>query len=487
LGALIGIGFTRADPDLWGHLRFGQDILALRALPGADPYSFTADRPWVNHEWLAEVFFAAAYAAGGPAGAIALKLLMAAATLVLLLRTYRNDGATGHTLFMVGALVVVAVLPRVQYIRPQLFSVLLFAALVATLRTADRGRSRALWLQLPIMALWANTHGGWIVGAATMGAWTLGRIWQQRRDPKSWLVPLAACAGGLSATLINPYGVELWTFLQDTVGPSRQFLTEWGPLIAVPQLLLLWLVFAGLAIWSLVRTGLPANVAYALIPLAWGVASLRVSRLDSFFALSVLGFLGAPLIGWLNARGERRASADPATPVHSPRLVVSIVCVVCLLALPFWPTLTCIRLDALTMPEPQAMRFIRSNALRGRMVTFFDWGEYAIWHVPPGLRISMDGRRETVYRDVTIDNHFDFYLGSAAGLAYVNQLDADYVWLPNMLPAVNQLQHSGWSPIFDGPLSTVLARHGVPRTLPAAFAEEAATPAPPSWRCFPGP
>ena len=52
---------------------------------------------------------------------------------------------------------------------------------------------------------------------------------------------------------------------------------------------------------------------------------------------------------------------------------------------------------AATFPEAEAMAFVRDRQLRGRMVTFFDWGQYAIWHKPDALRVSMDGRRETVY------------------------------------------------------------------------------------------
>ena len=47
---------TKADADLWGHVRFGRDILR-GGIHDGDPYSFTSDIPWVNHEWLAEVLF----------------------------------------------------------------------------------------------------------------------------------------------------------------------------------------------------------------------------------------------------------------------------------------------------------------------------------------------------------------------------------------------------------------------------------------------
>ena len=31
------------------------------------------------------------------------------------------------------------------------------------------------------------------------------------------------------------------------------------------------------------------------------------------------------------------------------------------------------------------------------MTVDFDWGEYVIWHLGPQVRVSVDGRRETVY------------------------------------------------------------------------------------------
>ena len=62
------VSTTIADADLWGHLRSGLDILSAKALHVSDPYSFTSDRPWMNHEWLSELLMAVAYRALGPAG-----------------------------------------------------------------------------------------------------------------------------------------------------------------------------------------------------------------------------------------------------------------------------------------------------------------------------------------------------------------------------------------------------------------------------------
>ena len=54
----VVLSFTSADPDLWGHIRFGLDILRDGYVHHIDTYSFASDRPWVNHEWGAEVLSA---------------------------------------------------------------------------------------------------------------------------------------------------------------------------------------------------------------------------------------------------------------------------------------------------------------------------------------------------------------------------------------------------------------------------------------------
>jgi hypothetical protein len=474
----IAVLVTRADPDLWGHLRFGADIVHTRSLPSIDPYSFTSDRPWVNHEWASEVLFALVYAVGGGTALILLKVALIATVCLLLVGNAKAEAARGRALVFIGGLTVAAILPRASQLRPQLLSVFCFAVLISLLRAADRGHTRRLiWVPL-LMVLWANAHGGWLVGCATTGCWAAGVIWTRRREgPRAWIAPAACAAGAMLATLATPYGLELWAFLHETVGPSRAFIAEWGPITGVPPLLLPWIVFWALAILALRRGGVPANPALAVIPVAWGVASARVSRLDTFFALSVLACLAAP-IGQLLERPRGRA--DEPAPSVGP--IVGVATVVLAIVIATSPQIACIEVHGASMPEPQAIQFIRERQLRGRMITFFDWGQYAIWYLPPGLRISMDGRRETVYTAATIDAHLDLYEGFPAGLAYARQLNPDYIWLPREAIAIDALRRSGWTSVFDGPASIILAREAGTSLEPLAIRSNER----PS-RCFPGP
>src|SRR6185437_12289983 len=61
------------DGDVSWHIATGQWILDHRAIPHADPFSFTwAGKPWVPIEWLSEVIYASAYRLAGYAGVAAL-------------------------------------------------------------------------------------------------------------------------------------------------------------------------------------------------------------------------------------------------------------------------------------------------------------------------------------------------------------------------------------------------------------------------------
>src|SRR5215208_6084554 len=96
---------TRADPDLWGHLRFGLDTLEHRALSSVDPYSFTQDIPWVNHEWLSELCMALAYRLGGTAALSGLKGVLVATFLGIVLAAYSHaaPAAAGAVIILLEA------------------------------------------------------------------------------------------------------------------------------------------------------------------------------------------------------------------------------------------------------------------------------------------------------------------------------------------------------------------------------------------------
>ena len=87
-------------------------------------------------------------------------------------RATRSGACAGFTLIeAVVALAVVAItlMPQMEF-RPQLFTFVLFAAMLALLARHNYRGLAPLWLIIPMMALWANLHGGFTLGLMLCGA-----------------------------------------------------------------------------------------------------------------------------------------------------------------------------------------------------------------------------------------------------------------------------------------------------------------------------
>ena len=100
-----------------------------------------------------------------------------------------------------------------------MFSVLIFCVILYLLRRFERDRPNAIWFVPFCFVLWANVHGGWFVGLAVLGVWVLGdAILSASRQRTCVLVSVLVLS--VMATAVNPYTVDLWRFLGETVAES---------------------------------------------------------------------------------------------------------------------------------------------------------------------------------------------------------------------------------------------------------------------------
>src|SRR5262245_19464918 len=276
---------TPTDPDLWGHVAFGRDIVREGAVPRVDTYSFTSDRPWINHEWLSEVLMYLAYATAGGAGLMGLKVLVCLTAAILVVRQLIRYPLTFEVRVLLCIVAVVGTKAQTGHVRPQLFCVFLFALLLTALSSAAGGDVRALFLIPAIFLFWANLHGGWIGGAGVLGIWTAIQVFDSRRSPSYRRNCVVATVAAAAATLANPYGIRLWTFLLDSVRLDRADITDWQPVTYSIDILLVWIFVAAACAVLLLRARKmpPLFVGSTLGLLAIG--SFRVLRLESFFAL----------------------------------------------------------------------------------------------------------------------------------------------------------------------------------------------------------
>jgi hypothetical protein len=475
---------TSADPDLWGHVRFGGDTIAAHGVPRVAPYSFTADRPWINHEWLAECLMYVAYVGAGGTGLILLKIVLLIGMVGAVVFVLRRCAIPPIAADALCGLVLIATLPQATDVRPQLFSLVLFAWLLALLSRSAEGRHSLLWLVVPMMALWANLHGGWLAGVGTVVLWAAVGLMTNAPAPERAIACVIAVAA-VAATLANPYGWHLWMFLRETVGFGRPNIVEWQPVYRLlpfaPGVPLIWLTLAIATILAvrsafLTRSLEPRAVA---IVTALAVASFRVNRLLAFFAIGISMLMPAPLTTAAGLTRPDRSRAPTASPAAA-----AVLAAIGLIVFAGGITLSvfnsrCVVMDSEESPEPQVVALVKERGLHGRMITWFNWGEYAIWHLSPAIAVSMDGRRETVYSDAVIGEHETFYTRPDERHVILDRLEPDYVWLPSSLEVVRRLQSDGWVPLFSGNRSVLLGRRAAD---PSIY-----TPAAVAVRCFPGP
>ena len=275
----------------------------------------------------------------------------------------------------------------------------------------------------------------------------------------------------------------MWMFLRETVGLTRPDILEWAPISSIPfGAAIPWIVSVTAGAFVLIRSSLPFRPRDLAVVVVLAVAAFRVNRLDAFLAIAVVVLL-APEFAQL---GSQRSS-DLKNPRPAPHRRAAVA--VTLIAAAFMSLaagraivrgLTCLDLVSGSVPEQEATEFIRANRLRGNLLNWFDWGEYIIWQFGPDLKVSIDGRRETVYSDALLAAHYRFYRDEPDARDFPQRIRADYIWVPRRFAVVDTLKRQGWETAFEGPVSILFSRRTDHR-----FVEVGRHPS--LSRCFPGP
>ena len=216
LAIVLTCGLTPMQTDTWWQLRAGQDMWMSRQVLLTDLYSHTAYGSfWPNHEWLAEVIFYAIYRVGG----FALLTLFAAALIAGgWALTWRLTQGPVRQAFFWTALALVSSAGWWEP-RPHAFSLLFIPATVFLLV-----RDRPWWLPL-VFLVWANCHGGVLLGFVLLGA---GLGVQTLMAPRLWrrsVLIVLACA---VAVTVTPLGFSFWTEIPKSLARINQYtLDEW--------------------------------------------------------------------------------------------------------------------------------------------------------------------------------------------------------------------------------------------------------------------
>jgi hypothetical protein len=97
-----------------------------------------------------------------------------------------------------------------------------------------------------------------------------------------------------------------------------------------------------------------------------------------------------------------------------------------------------------------AAAYLEMKGFRGRLAVDFGWGEYILWRFHPHLKVSMDGRFETVYPQEVIEDELKFHYGRPGWREFLTKYEPDLILIRSQGPLADLLrQEPHWQIIYE--------------------------------------
>lgn len=392
-----------ADGDFPRHLAMGEFIMR-GGLRQIDAFAYTKQAPFLTTEWLSQVFLALAHRAGGLAGVAVLCGLVVGLTYAFVLLLLRRADVDPFLAF--AATTAAAVLGSPHWVaRPHIFTFLALSILLLL-----SARPRAWWVWALFFVIWANLHGGFVLGLALLGALAAGQ-WLEARLTVDGAVraewrgrarsSAVAMAIGTVASMFNPQGPGLLLKIQGILSndyllgqtsefQSVDFHSLYGKLV-----LLVVLGIMTLFTFRTRRMPLPWLLVI-LMTLAGGLISRRNFPLFALISLPLLA-LDSDL-EWRKLRVPgleriRRVFADGERIAVLGRWAPGWALLLVLLGLSRGSVAGARLIVADFDPDKfpvAAVRTAREAGLQGRIFSHEVWSGYML-HAWPEQKIFMDG------------------------------------------------------------------------------------------------
>ncbi|MGY8633652.1 hypothetical protein RAD15_14340 [Bradyrhizobium sp. 14AA] len=442
------------DSDSFWQIKIGRWILDHGALPTTDFYSFTrTGAPWISTSWLSQVLFAFSYSQWEWAGPVILTAMAVALTVAILVHLLDAQIEAPHAVLFA----MLALLLSLHHVlaRPHILALPVMVAWVGLLMEAADRRSAPSWYWLPLMVLWANLHGGFVLGLALIGPISLEAV---EHAEKGRRLQLFMCwvlfgIGALIASCLTPYG---WgTLLGATkilsLGELLSLIFEW-----MPANFATFSSFEG-ALLGLIAFGyyrglvLSAPRIFLILFLTW--SALTHVRSVEAFAFLVPLVLAKPL-------GQMRARPDATDTDRQPARYVTATGALMIVAASLTLTLLYTgqhRFTFTTVQTPVAAVDLLEQHKARRIFNAYQFGGYLISRDIP---VYVDGRAE-LYGENFVMDFFKATEGKKPALLprLLDDYKIDATLLPADAPGPQILdQLKGWKRIYADDIAVVHVR-----------------------------
>lgn len=397
------------DPDMWWHIRLGEQIVETGQPVYADELSHS--RQGVvhrNHSWLAQILMFGIWRLAGHLGLSLFVSALSTGGMFCLYRAGKGSIYTQGFVLVFGAACAAAFWSP----RPQMLTFFFSALLVYMLFDLKRcGRDHLRWLPL-LFLLWGNCHGGYLFGFVLIGAFALGEALSKAFALDDSPIPIHKIRKLVSIALLsllimplNPLGLAVFAVPFETAGISglREYIQEWAsPDLSQPYtwgFIILMLLLAA-SIWASRRRLDATETIFAAGTLCLALMSGRHLPL---FALAAVPIASARFDIALTRRGWTIPRRTRETPLRA-RVNLALIILVAggaLLHLAYVSNDDTVK-TALALNYPLgAVRQLNASNVEGNLFNSYNWGGYLIFTARQHP-VFIDGRTD-LHRDLLDD------------------------------------------------------------------------------------
>ncbi|HXC44300.1 MAG TPA: hypothetical protein VNY51_12360 [Candidatus Dormibacteraeota bacterium] len=506
--AMLGLlAFTNLSERLLGdagigwHIRTGQLILATHAIPHVDPFSSTmAGHAWFAWEWLFDVIVGWLDSAAGLNGVVLFVALIIATVLAwtfgLLLRRGTNIFVALALVLLAAAAATIHFLAR-PHVLTWLLTVLWFWILESSFgfRRAASRKTWQLWLLPPLMLLWVNLHGGFLIGFALLGIYWFSAAWQWFRSPSERFedalkkiraardVRTLTFVSLLSAlaTFVNPYGWNLHLHIYRYL--TNRFLMDHIDEFQSPNFhLVAEKCFAGLLLMTLIGLAVKKRELtrdeprQGLVILFAVYAGLYASRNLPIASLLLILVIGPWLSSWFLRLAERAGAMRPGrfSLFHFLRRMQAVECS---LRGHLWPIAAVVlacgiaanggRLGATPLMDAhfsekrfpaKAVTYLQEKDIQGPVLAPDYWGGYLVYRLYPGWRMVIDDRHD-FYGDEFLKSYLKMVHVEPGWGGFIRDHDVRCIIVPRDSALGSILaETAGWKDVYHDEVAIVFVR-----------------------------
>lgn len=462
--ALFQNALAVIDLDLFHEMALAREALELGTVPWKDSFAYTPTVDMVvHHEWgLGLIAVLLAKTAGG-SGIILIKFVLIYGLGIIVWKVARARGAGPFITSLFIALGLIISDSGITTVRANMFSYMFVALLLAGF-DRDRSGDRKWLIGVAVLfPVWANIHGGCLVGAALFAMHWLEQL--IRRQPHwhlFWmglaLVPLAA---------INPWGFHFHHYLVHAMLLPRPAIIEWSPLWSpdVQVQSIHFCVSLPFLFLTLKQAGV-RRVPGILVVFATALASIKSARFLPFYGIAFACYLPATFSQIGLGRHLRRWWLIYRAAICGVLGLTTVVLVAVAITSKPWLLLvpshqTDDRRRDIIYPVG-AVNYLAENRFTGNVMVPFSCGSYVMWKLGPAVKVSFDSRYEVAYPPTRYNENEQFYDATEGWEKELDQYPTDVV-----LAAVNRNivrlmeQRAGWKQVYRDPQFVLFARQSV--------------------------